>query len=124
MRAVKSRNTRPEICVRQAVYSLGYRFRIDDRRLPGRPDIVFRPKKKVIFVHGCFWHVHGRCPLSHMPAPRAWKAKLRENKIRDARVLRALKRFGWKSLVVWECELRAIDRVRQRLTAFLGSPRH
>ncbi len=120
MRAIKSADTKPELCVRRAAYSLGYRYRIADAHLPGRPDLVFRPKRKVIFVHGCFWHVHKGCPLSHIPKYRYWRSKLKRNVKRDRDHLRALKRSGWKSLVLWECELIRVERVRRKIESFLG----
>jgi DNA mismatch endonuclease (patch repair protein) len=123
MRSVKSRNTRPELCVRRLVHSLGYRYRIADSRLPGKPDLVFRRRKKVIFVHGCFWHVHKGCGISHIPKYTYWRTKLDKNAKRDSLNLSALKRSGWKSLVLWECELPAVGRLRRRITSFLG-PTH
>jgi DNA mismatch endonuclease (patch repair protein) len=120
MRAIKSSNTKPEIFVRRLVYSLGYRYRICDTRLPGRPDLVFRPRKKVIFVHGCFWHVHKGCPLSHVPKYKFWRAKLWGNVRRDQVAIRALKHAGWACLVLWECELEKVGTIRRRIQAFLG----
>ncbi|MGH9726327.1 MAG: very short patch repair endonuclease, partial [Candidatus Acidiferrales bacterium] len=76
MRAIKSANTRPELCVRRTVYSLGYRYRVTGSKVPGRPDLVFCSRRKVIFVHGCFWHVHKGCPLSHIPKYAYWRNKL------------------------------------------------
>jgi DNA mismatch endonuclease, patch repair protein len=122
MRAVKGRDTRPELCVRRAVYSLGYRYRIGDPRLAGRPDLVFRSRKKVIFVHGCFWHVHRGCPLSHIPKALFWRTKLKRNTERDRNTLQALQRSGWECLIVWECELRRMKSVCRRILAFLGPP--
>ena len=120
MRAIKGRDTLPELCVRRLVYSLGYRYRIGDKRLPGRPDLVFRSRKKVIFVHGCFWHVHARCSLSHIPAHSFWQKKLENNKKRDRNAIRRLKLDGWRCLVIWECELESLKRVRNRVRDFLG----
>ena len=120
MRSVKSRDTRPELCVRRVVYSLGYRYRIGGTHLPGRPDLVFRSRKKAIFVHGCFWHVHKECPLSHIPKYAYWRNKLKGNAKRDKDNLQALKRSGWKSLVLWECELIRAERVRRKIESFLG----
>ena len=123
MRAIKSRDTVPELRVRRLVYSLGYRYRIDDKRLPGRPDLVFRSRKKVIFVHGCFWHVHGRCSLSHMPTQPFWQSKLQRNKERDRNAIRKLRRECWECLVIWECELVRLDLVRGKISKFLGGDR-
>jgi DNA mismatch endonuclease, patch repair protein len=120
MRAIRSVNTRPELCVRRAVYSLGYRYRVKGSGLLGKPDLVFRSRRKVIFVHGCFWHVHKGCSLSHIPEYEYWRNKLARNVARDRATLRALKRSGWKTLVLWECELSQPERISRRLVAFLG----
>jgi DNA mismatch endonuclease (patch repair protein) len=120
MRAIKGRDTLPELCVRRLVYSLGYRYRIGDKRLPGRPDLVFKSRKKVIFVHGCFWHVHGRCSLSHIPAQSFWQKKLQANKNRDTNVIRKLREECWECLVIWECELKSSELVRAKILNFLG----
>jgi DNA mismatch endonuclease (patch repair protein) len=120
MRAIRSLNTRPELCVRHAVYSLGYRYRVKGSKLPGKPDLVFRSRRRVIFVHGCFWHVHKGCSLSHIPAYEYWRNKLARNVARDRATLRALKRSGWKTLVLWECELSKTERISRKLVAFLG----
>jgi DNA mismatch endonuclease (patch repair protein) len=120
MRAIKSRDTLPELRVRRLVYALGYRYRIGGKGLPGRPDLVFKSLKKVIFVHGCFWHVHARCPLSHIPASSFWQNKLERNKQRDKNAIRRLKRECWECLVVWECELVKAELVRAKIGRFLG----
>jgi len=120
MRAVRSRNTAPELTVRRIVHGLGYRYRIAVGGIPGRPDLVFRSRKKVIFVHGCFWHVHKGCPLSHLPPNTYWRKKLRGNVKRDEETVRTLRRSGWKSLILWECELRRTERVTRRIALFLG----
>ncbi len=108
MKLVKSKNTRPELIVQNLMRRLGYRFRLHDVGLPGRPDLVFKNLRKVVFVHGCFWHRHNRCELARLPKSRLdfWAPKLNENRLRDANNRRALTRLGWGSLVVWECELR------------------
>lgn len=123
MGLVKSRDTRPELLVRRLVHQLGFRFRLDGTELPGRPDIVFRGRRKVIFVHGCFWHRHNRCQLARLPKSRLdfWLPKLTKNKSRDAVKRRALTRMGWSSLVVWECELNDPARVMFKLLVFLES---
>ncbi len=123
MRSIKGRDTRPELCVRHLVYSMGYRYRIGDKRLPGRPDLVFKSRKKVIFVHGCFWHVHGRCSLSHIPAQGFWQKKLQRNKERDRNAIRKLRRGCWECLVIWECELMRLEMVRARISNFLRGRR-
>lgn len=124
MRSVKAKDTRPELVVRSCVHKLGYRFRLHRTDLPGHPDLVFSSRRKIILVHGCFWHRH-RCRRGRsLPvANRAyWQDKFTRNVARDKQVLRELRKLGWKALVVWECE--TIDRKSQRLIArvrkFLG----
>ncbi|MBI3664250.1 MAG: DNA mismatch endonuclease Vsr [Acidobacteria bacterium] len=120
MSLIRSRNTKPEIAVRRLVHGLGYRFRLHGK-LAGRPDLVFRSKAKVIFVHGCFWHLHRGCPRCRPPKSRLayWRPKLRRNAVRDTQVRRALRRSGWRSLVVWECELENAARLTRKLRRFL-----
>jgi len=109
--------------VRKLVYALGYRYRLHAKDLPGHPDLVFRPKRKVIFVHGCFWHRHSGCPLARLPKSRSefWVPKLEGNKDRDARHRQALKKEGWKVLTIWECELKNEARVEAALRRFLDA---
>jgi DNA mismatch endonuclease, patch repair protein len=124
MAAVKSHSTTPEMVVQRLVHELGSRYRLHVRSLPGAPDLVFPCLRKVIFVSGCFWHMHtcGRCRI---PAARRkyWIAKLERNAARDQRVQRALRRAGWGVLVVWECQTFAAGRERLpgRLRRFLAS---
>lgn len=121
MRAIKGRDTRPELIVRRLVHGLGYRFRLHGSGLPGRPDLVLRRFGLVVFVHGCFWHRH-RCRSGlATPAtrPAFWKAKFAQNVERDRRTMRALRRDGWRVLVIWECQTRDADRLRARLAALL-----
>jgi DNA mismatch endonuclease, patch repair protein len=108
MARVRSKNSRPEVAVRKIVFALGYRYRLHTRALPGCPDLVFRRRGKVIFVHGCFWHRHANCALARLPKSRIdfWTAKLEGNRNRDKRNKRALVREGWKVLTIWECQLR------------------
>jgi len=122
MRAVHSEGTKPEMIIRRMVHRLGYRYRLHVRSLPGAPDLVFSSRRKVIFVHGCFWHRHN-CPNGRsMPASRTsyWQPKLENNKRRDIRNRRALRKFGWAILVIWECQLRDCEKLEQRIMAFLG----
>jgi len=123
MRAVKGENTGPERRVRSALHRLGFRFRLHRRDLPGRPDLVFPRRRKVVFVHGCFWHGHEdpRCNRARTPKTRTdyWTAKVARNRDRDARALAALEELGWRALVVWECELRDIEAAAARIAAFL-----
>src|SRR6266481_1175262 len=107
MSLVKSKNTKPEVIVRKLVSSLGYRYRLHVKNLPGKPDIVFKAKMKIIFVQGCFWHRHKHCSLSRLPKSnlRFWFSKLESNQKRDRSVKRSLKKLGWDVFYVWQCEL-------------------
>lgn len=122
MRRIRSKDSAPELIVRRIVHGLGYRYRLHARKLPGRPDLVFRPRKKVIFVHGCFWHGHERCIDGHMPKSRKsyWGPKLQGNRDRDLRNQEALRHDGWGVLVIWECETRSPELVVDRVLDFLG----
>lgn len=121
MSRVRSADTQPELQVRRLVWRLGYRYRLHDRRLPGTPDIVMHGPKKVIFVHGCFWHMHEGCPAAQIPKTRRqfWLAKLQRNRERDAEALAALKANGWQALVLWECELKDRARLLTRIVDFV-----
>ena len=124
MARVRSGDTGPELAVRSLVHSMGYRYRLHRKDLPGSPDLVFPRMQKVIFVHGCFWHQHrckrgNRKPSSHMDY---WLAKLQRNVARDRRVIRQLKRLGWGALVVWECQMtpKRMNALAARLDRFLS----
>lgn len=121
MGRIRPKDTTPEVAVRTFVHTLGFRYRLHDRSLPGCPDLVFTARRKVIFVHGCFWHRHNRCAMARLPKSRLdfWLPKLEGNKRRDARKRRALTRLGWSSLVIWECELRDPLRVMFKTLMFL-----
>ena len=121
MSSVRTRNTTPEIAVRKITHKMGYRYRLHDKELPGHPDIVFKSRNKAIFVHGCFWHAHENCPKGKMPKSRRsyWKPKLENNRRRDRQVRETLRNIGWKSMVVWECELSNPDRVKKKISKFL-----
>lgn len=121
MAAIRSKNTQPEMLVRRLVYSLGCRYRLHRKDLPGKPDLVFASRRKAIFVHGCFWHCHG-CKISHAPkSNRAyWCPKLIRNQERDAVHLQELRARGWQVLVLWECELKDKKRWIQRIQRFLS----
>ena len=122
MSRVKGRDTKPELVVRSAAHRLGFRFRLHVRDLPGNPDIVFPRLKKVIFVHGCFWHGHKGCPRSARPSANVgfWSDKLDGNIARDKRSRALLRKAGWKSLVVWQCETKDIQALSRRLLRFLS----
>ena len=121
MAAIGAKHTRPELLVRRAVSSLGYRYRLHSKNLPGKPDLVFAGTRKVIFVHGCFWHRH-RCKKGQaLPKNNElfWSKKLSDNIARDRRIRSALKKSGWTSLVVWECETKEKLKLIRRLKYFL-----
>lgn len=122
MSLVKGKNTRPEMVVRRMVHGAGFRYRLHGAKLPGKPDLVFSRKRKVIFVHGCFWHRHEGCALARIPKSNQefWLTKLEGNKERDESNLRKLHEIGWETLVVWECELRDLGALEQRLRSFLA----
>lgn len=122
MSRITGKNTKPEIMVRRMIYSMGYRYRLHVKELPGKPDIVFRSRCKVIFVHGCFWHGHKDCSRSHRPSSNAgfWNDKIKANMQRDEKVIRELKAAGWSVFVVWECQLCRPQEVEIRLLDFLG----
>ena len=122
MGLVRATDTEPEMIVRRLVHGMGYRYRLHRRDLPGKPDIVFSAKGKIIFVHGCFWHRHGRCKLTRLPKSRVdfWHQKLEGNHARDVRIHRRLRGLGWDILVIWECQLRNIDALTARIREFLG----
>lgn len=121
MRAVKSRDTRPEMRVRRLLHRMGYRYRLQRKDLPGKPDIVFGPRRRVIFVHGCFWHGHDCKRGARVPATNTayWQAKIARNVDRHARQLDALITKGWAALTLWECELKDQDVLIECLKKFL-----
>lgn len=123
MQAIRSRDTAPEMVVRRIIHRLGYRFRLHQKALPGHPDIVLPRLRRVVLVHGCFWHQHKSCRHATRPATRAefWATKLDGNVRRDARVRRKLRTMGWKVLVVWECQTRKPEALASRLQSFLAS---
>jgi DNA mismatch endonuclease (patch repair protein) len=124
MGRVKGRDTKPEMVVRRIVYALGYRYRLHQRDLPGSPDIVFRKRRKVIYVHGCFWHRHAdsSCKLARLPKSRLefWLPKLEANVVRDQANLSCLAADGWSVLILWECELRDHAFIKSRIKSFLS----
>lgn len=123
MSLVRGRDTKPEWVVRRLIHGLGYRYRLQARDLPGRPDIVFRKRKKAIFVHGCFWHRHPdpACKLARLPKTRLdfWLPKLEDNRQRDIANVERLMAMGWQVLLVWECELRNREQLRNILQRFI-----
>lgn len=124
MSRISSKNTRPEVAVRSLLHRLGYRFRLHASDLPGEPDIVFRSRKKVVFIHGCFWHGHEGCKYAKLPRTNVefWAQKLDSNRIRDARILADLNAIGWQAFTVWQCTLKDIALTTSALENFLGQP--
>lgn len=125
MSAVATHDTPAEIFLRKALHRLGYRYRIAPRELPGKPDLVFPSRRKVIFVHGCFWHGHG-CRYGRLPKsrPEFWCPKIQGNRKRDTKQRRRLRLLGWSSAVVWECSLkRNSEREISRIVRFLEKDR-
>jgi DNA mismatch endonuclease (patch repair protein) len=123
MALIRSKDTKPELTVRRLVHRLGYRYRLHRKELPGTPDLAFIARRKVIFVHGCFWHAHETCKVANKPKTRRsyWSSKFRTNVARDRRNERLLKRSGWEVLTIWECETGALTALASRLVTFLGS---
>jgi DNA mismatch endonuclease (patch repair protein) len=123
MARIKNKHTKPEMKVRKLVHSLGFRYRLHGKSIPGRPDMVFSGRRKVIFIHGCFWHRHpdSECSLARMPKSRLefWKPKLERNAERDGENIELLHRAGWDTLVIWECELRDMGAVERKVVRFL-----
>lgn len=124
MAAITGKNTQPEILVRRLAHSMGYRYRLHAKGLPGRPDVVFPGRRKIIEVRGCFWHRHPGCILAATPGTRPdfWQAKFQATVARDIRNLAALEASGWKVMVIWECEVKDAQ-LMDRLRMFLGPPR-
>jgi DNA mismatch endonuclease (patch repair protein) len=127
MRAIRSKDTKPEIALRKRLFAEGYRYRLHPRQLPGKPDIVFPARKKIILVNGCFWHQHSKatCPIRLTPSSnrKYWTQKFLRNRARDAENVRALRKLGWELLVVWECEIREdSDVLYGKVRRFLGAP--
>jgi len=123
MRAVRRQDTAPEMRVRRLLHRAGYRYRLHTKALPGAPDIVFGSRRKVVFVHGCFWHGHD-CRKGSLPKSRTdyWRGRIARNRARDVRAVAQLTAAGWGALVVWECEMADTDLLLARLRAFLDWP--
>lgn len=123
MALIRGANTGPELTVRRILHGMGFRYRLHVKSLPGKPDLVFPKRSKIIFVHGCFWHRHRKktCPLARLPKSRTefWEPKLEGNRNRDGRNKRGLRYLGWDVLEVWECELRNPEVLTGRMRYFL-----
>lgn len=125
MSRIRHKDTSPEMRVRRLVHSLGYRYRLHASDLPGRPDLVFRSRRKLLFVHGCFWHRHRGCSRTRVPKSperrQFWRDKFATNVRRDRRAIRTLREDAWDVMVIWECETDH-PHLEARITAFLGKP--
>lgn len=123
MALVRGRDTVPELAVRRLVYRAGFRYRLHVAALPGKPDLAFPARKKVLFVHGCFWHRHPGCAQARIPKSRLafWVPKLRGNRRRDLRNIRLLRRMGWGVEIIWECETRNSALVERRVRRFMAA---
>lgn len=121
MQRIRSKNTGTEMTVRRMIFSMGFRYRLHDSSLPGTPDIVFRKRCKVIFVHGCFWHQHEGCKEASLPSSNTdyWLPKLKKNVERDKARQKELQAIGWHFLVIWECQLNHPDIITKRIKTFL-----
>ena len=117
MAAIKSKNTKPEIAVRKLLFSMGYRYRLHRKDLPGSPDIVLPKYKTVIFVHGCFWHRHENCKYASTPKTRKefWNKKFTTNIDRDLVIQNKIKNLNWRSIVIWECETKNMENLRYKI---------
>lgn len=122
MASVGSRDTGPEKIVRRLLHGMGYRFRLHVRNLPGRPDIVLPRHRKVIFLHGCFWHGHKGCRKSGRPKSNVtyWNMKIERNMQRDSAAVKSLRMLGWNVLVIWQCQLRDMERLRKRIERYFA----
>jgi len=122
MKRVRRSGTAPELVVRRIVHGFGYRYRLNRKDLPGKPDLVLAKRRAIIFVHGCFWHQHPSCAKARPPKSNAaiWKTKFERNVVRDKKAIIKLKAAGWRCLVVWECETKNISKLTRRLVRFLG----
>lgn len=123
MSRIKGANTRPERLVRSYLHGLGLRFRLHEKNLPGKPDLVFAKYRAVVFVHGCFWHRHG-CRKTYMPKtrPEFWAGKFEGNVRRDARAIQQLREMGWRVFVVWECEAGIPEHLDELAVLIRGTP--
>ncbi len=124
MKKVRQRDTKPEMVVRRVAHTLGYRFRVQRRDLPGSPDLVFPARGKAILVHGCFWHRHPGCRYASTPKNNLefWTDKFARNVERDVRKARELRQLGWDVMAIWECETRNAEALESKLAEFLGPP--
>lgn len=122
MSRIRNKDMKPEMVVRRLIYALGFRYQLHRNDLPGRPDIVFRGRRKIIFVHGCFWHQHSGCKNAHFPKSNLdyWRPKLENNVSRDQTNINQLKQIGWEILIIWECEISNTSTLKSKITSFLS----
>jgi len=122
MRQVRGKDTKPELIIRSFIHCLGYRFRLHKKNLPGKPDLVFPSRQKVIFVHGCFWHGHKCRRGNRMPKTNVnyWKNKIERNMYRFVKQKKDLKKQGWESLVIWECQIGDLGKLQKKILSFLN----
>lgn len=121
MRRIRNKNTKPELLVRSLVFSMGYRYRLHMKHLPGHPDLTFVGRRKVIFVNGCFWHGHPECNQWRLPKSNIdfWAEKIKKNRMRDEKNRMALEKDGWSVLTLWECEIRSSNTLAEKIAEFL-----
>ncbi len=122
MKSIKSKDSKPELKVRKLVYALGFRYRLHKKDLPGKPDLVFSKQKKIILVHGCFWHGHNckRGKVNPKTNANYWSTKISKNISRDKSNIRKLRSLGWKILIVWECKIKNLEQIESRISKFLS----
>ena len=123
MSRIRAKDTKPELAVRSGLHRLGFRFRVNVRRLPGCPDIVLSKLRAVVFVNGCFWHRHKNCKFAYSPKTRKtfWNEKFKANVMRDRQAQRSLKKLGWKVLVIWECQTREADSLNRAIQRIVST---
>jgi DNA mismatch endonuclease (patch repair protein) len=121
MSKISGKDTKPEILVRKFLFSKGFRYRVNDKQYPGSPDIVLPKYKTAIFIHGCFWHGHPGCKASRLPETRKefWEKKINDTKLRDKRKIGELKKMGWNTIVIWQCEIKNTENRQKRLESLL-----
>lgn len=126
MRAVKNRDSAAELAVRRLIFGMGYRYRLHRNDLPGKPDIVLSSKRKIVFVHGCFWHGHSCARGARVPKQNRdyWTRKIGRNQERDQRAVVTLEELGWQTIVIWECEIRDRDSLDTKVRQFLQTEPH
>lgn len=120
MAKVKGQNTMPEMIVRSMIHRMGFRFSLHRKDLPGKPDIVLPKHRKIVLVHGCFWHGHVHCKKAMIPKSNVefWTNKIETNRKRDRKVIYELRKSGWRVLVIWQCEIRRLDKLTAKLQRF------